>query len=227
MTTTTNWNGPIATTEQIAELRAEVAALRAELVRMRLGFGDEVRTRRVAVVDGDYSTTIEPGHVTVEKRTAAGCRVDIIAASDGAEVIVAGHVAPDEDEQVSARLYAGDAGGIDPPTAFFAIGSPERGLQRWRPSTTWCYRSTTWPGRSSCSAVTEPRTVVRPTTSSGRERSAPSITTPRSAGGPSRGQSLSVTSGTARGRLVTQTRRRSGGGSDLLAATRLEAGDRR
>ncbi len=74
------------TADPTAWLRPEVAELRAELVRLRDELASEIRTGRLVVVDGDYSTTIERVYVTVEKRTAAGSRVAIIAASDGAEV---------------------------------------------------------------------------------------------------------------------------------------------
>jgi len=93
----------------------------------------ELRTQRIVVMDGDLSTTIEPGYVTVENRLPAGCCVDIRAASDGAEVIVAGHVAPDDDAPVSARLYAGGEGTDDVMSAFVSVGTHRvngRGVDR-------------------------------------------------------------------------------------------------
>lgn len=71
MTTTESRPEPL-TDDPIAWLRAEVAELRAEVVRLRDELASEVRTRRVVVVDGDYSTTIERVYVT--RRKADGGR---------------------------------------------------------------------------------------------------------------------------------------------------------
>jgi len=90
---------------------------------MRAELATEINTRRIVVMDGDLSTTIEPGCVTVEKLTLDGSRVAMRAASDGGEVVVAGHVAPDEDPRVCARLYAGDEGCDDGLTAFVSLES--------------------------------------------------------------------------------------------------------
>ena len=122
MTTTESRAEPL-TADPTAWLRAEVAELRADLFRMRAEIETEVRTRRIVVMAGDLSTTIEPGCVTVEKWALDGSRVAMRAASDGGEVIVAGHTGPDEDPRVCARLYAGDQGCDDGLTAFVSLES--------------------------------------------------------------------------------------------------------
>jgi len=133
MTTTEPLTAEPLTADPTAWLRAEVAELRAELFRMRAEMASEINTRRIVVMAGDVSTTIEPGRVTVEKWALDGSRVAMRAASDGGELVVAGHVAPDEDPRVCARLYAGDEGCDDGLTAFVSVGShrvAERGVER-------------------------------------------------------------------------------------------------
>lgn len=72
MTATLNGTRRQAQTGRLADLEAEVAALRRELAALRDALAVEVRTKRVVVTDGgDREVLIMPGTVSVACEAAA------------------------------------------------------------------------------------------------------------------------------------------------------------
>lgn len=80
--------------QQIADLRAELEQLRAELAT-------EIRTKRVVVDDDDSprSVVILPGSIDVDGGAGGGCGVNISASDTGAEVFVGTGDVPMTDDE--------------------------------------------------------------------------------------------------------------------------------
>lgn len=77
------------------KLRAEIAALRAELGALREGLAEEIHTRRIVVAaDAGRYAEVEPGLIMVSD-PVNGCHVVLSAYEDRAEMdLVAGDVTP-------------------------------------------------------------------------------------------------------------------------------------
>ena len=126
MTTTESRPVPL-TADPTDWLRAEVAELRAEIVRLRHELATEVRTQRVVVVDvlaAVARTVIEPGRVTVEHERHGdnvGSRAEMSVTGSAAEISATADFPGGlyHDEVISAVLYAGSE--MNPAEASVAL----------------------------------------------------------------------------------------------------------